>query len=50
MARLRSLGTDDSNWLEDRSSSLGAGSVPSTSETFNCLLLMIAVYGQILGS
>ena len=50
MARVRSLGANEGNWPEDRSSGLGAGSVPGTSGTCDCLLLMIAVRGQILGS
>ena len=50
MARVRSLGTNEDGLPEDRSSSLSAGSVCGTSETLNCLLLMIAVCGQILGS
>ena len=50
MARVRSLGTNEGNWHEDRSSSLGLGSVPGTSGTLNCLLLMIVVCEQILGS
>ena len=50
MERFRSLGTNEANRPEDRSSSLGVGSVPGTSGTLNCLLLMIALNGQILGS
>ena len=47
MARVRSLGTNEGNWPEDRSSSLGAGSVPSMRGTLDYLLLMIAMCGQI---
>ena len=44
MARVRSLGTNEGNWAENRISSLGPGSVPGMSGTLNCLLLMIAVW------
>ena len=50
MAQVRSLGTNEGNWPENRSSSRGVGSVPGMSGTLNYLLLMIAVWGQILGS
>ena len=50
MAWVWSLVTNEGNWPEDRSSSLGAGSVLGMSGTFDCLLLMIVVCGQILGS
>ena len=43
MVRLRSLGTNEGNWPEDRSSSLGAGSVLSMSGTLNCLVILIVV-------
>ena len=50
MAGVGSLGTNEGNCPEDWSSSLGAKSVFGMSGTLKCLLLMIVVYRQILGS